>query len=1273
MSRMKKQVKEHKRILYLVVLLLFGVGIYITGINVLADSTTFHIYYSKNGEKEVIGKYMEQSQLNLIVESDSSPIYSSDIMTWSIDAGGEQFIHLEQPAGAQNAVITAIAPGTAHIRVLIQREVSPGVYQHFNTDCFLTVKLEIDRMTQGNPFFEQVMSEDTPDYGTLILDLNDDSAFEYQLETRWGNINTEFVKFSSSDTKVASVTVDGRVTAEGAGSTLITAVTTDKEYKQIDTIRVIVKPRVSKEANGLSSSYKLTETFTDQNFIYSNAYSSNYLDWKIYNMLVDPSTTIVDTNFNKASDLIELTANEEDGSISINAKAGRYKAQFYAKDLDVNTGLSTAQRPNAPYATATILVNARFKFPTGNLIVGDEFNIYQNSNVADVVNNFNIDISGANFNPDTGVVTFDRQGTVEVYITKHNTSTIPIDGMTSYFTVQVSEGLLNLGTQIVAVGQEVNFRAKMSVSDYVVNYYSTEPRYLSIGLRSGVAKGISEGTCKVKAEVVTNENVLKHYYWEVVVVKNISITLSDSIVEMDVGDKADVTVSYNPDLPDSMSVAWSIADTNIATISDSSNSIVHFTAKEPGETKLILLNKFTDQQYFCTIVVRRRITDITLDKTVITDTITTKNPRPTHKLNATITPSNATVTNLFWESLDTNVCTVDANGLVTLTGPGRTVVYARSPQDHQIYARTEIRANQQIKTLTLKPTSYTMRVGDEFDLSLKSSPDVYIDDIITWSSSNPEIATVKNDGMFGTVKALKPGTTTITVETEYGIRQQCKVTVLQPPNSISFSAQDTTVLVGQSKQLQIAFNPATTTDKDLTFVSSNTAVATVDKDGKVTGVNAGSSGKTSVQIIATSSNGKMATCMVTVIQPVTSFKLNYEKKAVTKGKTFTLRGTFTPSNAVDKGITYRSLDSSIATVSSSGVVKGIRGGSTIIYATSNYTKERLACLVTVQERITTIKLNYSSYKLGLKKSYRLKPKVASNFATNQKLIWTTSNKKIVSVSSKGLLRGLKLGKATITVRATDGSGAYAKCYVQVVRPVTSITLNKTYLKIVEGRTSTLRAYVKPTNATYKTVTWKSSDEDIAMVDSKGKITALKTGTVTITAYAKDNSGKKATCKVTVINEIPTTKIIAPNKEITLIQGESDTIDMVILPRSTTDKISWTSDNSKIVYVNKSTGKVKALRSGTANITITSASGKMATTKVTVIGLNRTKLTMEQYDTYRLYILGSTDRIRWDVSNPKIARVSANGTVSARKKGTTYVTATIRGRKIKCKITVKNIR
>ena len=173
--------------------------------------------------------------------------------------------------------------------------------------------------------------------------------------------------------------------------------------------------------------------------------------------------------------------------------------------------------------------------------------------------------------------------------------------------------------------------------------------------------------------------------------------------------------------------------------------------------------------------------------------------------------------------------------------------------------------------------------------------------------------------------------------------------------------------------------------------------------------------------------------------------------------------------------------------------------------------------------------NLPAKQLTLKKgkTFTLKPKVTVTGKISKKVTYKTSNKKVVAVNAKGKITAKKKGTAKIYVISKADKKKKCTITVTVGTPVTKVKLNKTKSTMTVGKKQTLKATVTPKKASSKAVVWKSSNTKVATVTSKGVVKAKKAGTVTITATAKDGSGKKATCKVTVKKKIVNPAPITP--------------------------------------------------------------------------------------------------------------------------------------------------
>lgn len=227
-------------------------------------------------------------------------------------------------------------------------------------------------------------------------------------------------------------------------------------------------------------------------------------------------------------------------------------------------------------------------------------------------------------------------------------------------------------------------------------------------------------------------------------------------------------------------------------------------------------------------------------------------------------------------------------------------------------------------------------------------------------------------------------------------------------------------------------------------------------------------------------------------------------------------------------------------------------------------------------------------------------------------VWASSNTKVATVNQNGVVKGVKAGKATITLTVQNPGDAQALVLSKVVtvkQYVTSIKLNAARKTIYNGKSFVLKATVNPKNAAYKAVTYKSSNTRIATVTAKGVVKGIKPGRVIITVTAKDGSKKSAKCQVTVVQQKATKLTISAKKTTTLKKkGASAKIKATLYPSNTYNKlIKVTSSKKGIVKLSASkikSGKtvvVKALKKGSTVVKFTAADGsrKSAQTKVTV--------------------------------------------------------------------------
>ena len=155
----------------------------------------------------------------------------------------------------------------------------------------------------------------------------------------------------------------------------------------------------------------------------------------------------------------------------------------------------------------------------------------------------------------------------------------------------------------------------------------------------------------------------------------------------------------------------------------------------------------------------------------------------------------------------------------------------------------------------------------------------------------------------------------------------------------------------------------------------------------------------------------------------------------------------------------------------------------------------------------------NSIEIFVGDSYSFSPLITDAGAVTT-LTWNSSDTSVATIDTNGILSTTGIGKTTITCTAYNGVSAQCEVTVHPVL-VSGITLNETSAEMVVGEKLNLTATIAPDNASDKSITWSSTNEAVAVVSESGQVTAVGSGTCQIKATANDNSGKTASCLVTV--------------------------------------------------------------------------------------------------------------------------------------------------------------
>lgn len=1149
----------------------------------------------------------------------------------------------------------------------------------YSVSCLIKVKLELDRQKTGTTTIKTTGNE------ALILYNNDpkqiylkyvDYTPDGEVEPVSGSaITANLVTWESSDESVAKVYEDGKVEAVGAGNATI-KVTTNTMSKSDNTMSiemmVIVAPSFSltyTDKAGQQITARSSDDMKDVNavalgvpssfVIESNATLAKNLKWEI-----------IDCSNNKtvSNEKMHYSVSDSSGTVTFErVKAGTYKIYaFAAKNFNTDT--------NAPYAYLKIVVPVDIGDMNIVMNVGDTYNLLENSNITNKKFFSKITYIEGNpnnifFDSSTYIIKAKGKGTAKIQL-EYNASLNLFDSNYTQQDITITVTVID-NIALSATNAVIYTKGTLLLTAIVTNpaetivWSSNNPSVATV--EDGLVTGVKPGEAVITASQTIN-GVVKSASCVITVQPSVSkITVEPSSKVIAIGDFATLHAEIQPENLSNVILKWYSSNPDVVKIVDEQPRTVTIQGVAGGTAVITAINQDNVVVGFSHISVQQPVKSISLSESNAVLKLGSKS----FQIRAIVYPENAYDKTIIWTSSDTSIAKVNENGVVTLLKAGKVTIIATSKSNPEVFALCNITIDVPVSGISLDEKSKTMYVGQKARLTYTLSPDNASNKIVTWTSSNSKVVSVDNKG---NVTAKGAGSATITVRTaDDGRYDTCTIKVERAADSVKLDVEKLNLAVDEYYYIKATITPADATDKTLVWESTDTKVATVDKDGKVMAKSPGMA-----LITATSKTGGMAKCMVTVTQPVKGVMLNFTNKTIYAGQTFQLNASVIPSNAGNQEVIWSSDDTKIATVSESGLVSGLTGGVAVISCKTvdgGYTEY---CKVTVIEETYDIKLNYESYILGKGKSFNLVATITPETASSKKVYWVSSNEDVAVVNDKGKVTGKKVGRATITAVAADDSGAEASCEVRVVTPVESITLNKTNLTLFVGESYSLKATVKPKEATIKELIWTTSDSDVAIVNSDGVVTARKKGSATITAKAQDNTGVVAICTVDVNERIPATGITLQDKEVTMVKGESRMVKVVLNPVNATDKVTWSSDNNSIATVvaapDKS-GKITAKNTGTAYLTAMTESGKAATVVVTVIGLSDNELTLEQYSTYNYLRVEGADasEVRWSVDNTYVAEVDRYGNITTKGVGTATITANVNGRKLQCKVKVTKIK
>lgn len=422
-----------------------------------------------------------------------------------------------------------------------------------------------------------------------------------------------------------------------------------------------------------------------------------------------------------------------------------------------------------------------------------------------------------------------------------------------------------------------------------------------------------------------------------------------------------------------------------------------------------------------------------------------------------------------------------------------------------------------------------------------------------------------------------------------------QIKVVVPATGITVDKTATTIVKGATDKLTATLVPADA-NGTITWSTSDSSVATVSSDGTVTAV------KNGTATVTAKCGDLSAQTKVTVINPLKAITITGTTHSIKKGQTTQLGLTYDPADTTDSvAATWTSSNTSVATVSKTGLVTALKDGSTTIKATVGNVSSTYDIAVK-EVKLTGIKMEEKALiHKGDTKALTVEYTPADT--TDDKTVaWSSSDSTVASVDNNGIVTAVKPGSAVITAKV----GNYqATCAVTVDAPLKEIVPEKAIIDMVKKQTANIAYSVVPADTTdSKDVTFTSSDETVAKVNSDGKVTAKKAGQATVTITGAN--GIKATVTVNV-SEIPVNEVVLSAQDEIIEAGAKKVITATLKPENNTDDnqdVTWTTSDEKIakVVVDKDDSHkatIEGIAAGSAVITATAANGTKAECTVKV--------------------------------------------------------------------------
>ena len=354
--------------------------------------------------------------------------------------------------------------------------------------------------------------------------------------------------------------------------------------------------------------------------------------------------------------------------------------------------------------------------------------------------------------------------------------------------------------------------------------------------------------------------------------------------------------------------------------------------------------------------------------------------------------------------------------------PGETLLTISSQQDPSVSLQYRVYVIQPVSRITITAPQPTVAVGSELQLTPAFSPEDASLKAVNWSSSDESVATVSEDG---TVRGIRRGYVRITATARDGsnVRANVSVQVTQNAEEIRLKKTELSVDVGRTAMMYAEVLPQETNDKNVVWSSSDESIATVNSQGRVTGV---SVGECTITCTSKTVSTVQASAKLYVHQPVTGITFG-DAPAVYAGESARLTWTVEPASASIRAVSFSSSNEKVLRVSITGTVTGVAPGEAYVTATATDGSNRRARVkVKVFQHVTGVHMVRNTAYIDVRETATAGAVVEPKGATNTNMTWESADTSVATVEpvKKQLHRvritGVSEGETVVTGTTEDG-------------------------------------------------------------------------------------------------------------------------------------------------------------------------------------------------------------------------------------------------------------